>query len=364
MRHPRICTIPGVVRLVRTSGAAAALAGAFVLAAMAQGPPAVPVVVATAAERVLAPVTYFAGTVISRDDARIAAEVAGRLTWVAEVGTAVKRGQLVTRLEATLIRDTLAEREATVLREQARVTFYTQEVKRLAPLVNRKIVTPSNLDQAISNRDVAKGEVAVARARVKLAKEQLARTQIYAPFSGVVTERLKRVGEWAEPGEAVVRLVDSHSLEVQTRVPAETLAFIKAGTVLKLTASPKNGEGHVRTIVPVGDDRSRLYELRLSLEDSAWPAGQTLRVAVPTATPRKVIAVPRDALVLRRNGVSVYRILDDDTAERVGVIPGIAEGAFIEVRNGIHAGDRVVIRGGERLRPGMKVKVLPTAIKP
>ncbi len=332
--------------------------------AAAQSPEAVPVVVAKAEERLLSPVTYFAGTVISRDDARIAAEVAGRLMWVAEVGTAVKQGQLVARLEDTLIRDTLAEREATVLREQARLKFYTQEVKRLAPLVERKIVTPSNLDQAISNRDVAKGEVAVARARVKLAKERLARTQIYAPFTGVVTERLQRVGEWAAPGAAVVRLVDSQSLEVQTRVPAETLAFIRTGTVLKLTASPKNGEGSVRVIVPVGDDRSRLYELRLTVTDSQWPAGQTLRVAVPTAAPRKVVAVPRDALVIRRDGTSVFRIGQDDTAERVVVQPGIAAGPLIEIRNGIEPGDRVVVRGGERLRPGQKVTVLTAESKP
>ncbi len=335
------------------------LAGVTLSAAAQQQPPA-PVVVAEAEERLLAPVTFFPGTVISRDDARLAAEVEGRLVWVAEIGTSVNKGDLVARLDDTLIREALAEHEATVVREEARLKFYTQEVKRLEPLLERKVITPSSLDQAISNRDVAEGEIAVARARAAVAKERLGRTRIHAPFKGVVTERLMQVGEWAESGKAIVRLVNIQSLEVQTRVPASTLAFIKIGTKLKLNASPQQGIGQVRAIVPVGDDRSRLYELRLTPADARWPAGQSLRVAVPTTTPRKVIAIPRDALVLRRDGTSVFRVIEDDIAERVSVITGIAEGEFIEVRNGIRVGDRVVVRGGERLRPGQKVTILPT----
>lgn len=353
------------LRRIRWLGAATVALGlnGVVGAQPATQPPA-PVVVAPAEERLLAPVTFFPGTVISRDDARLAAEVEGRLEWVADIGTSVKRGQSVARLDDVLMRQALAENEAVVVREQARVTLYTQEVERLQPLVERKIVTPSNLDQAISNRRVAESELAVARARVMQANERLDRTNLRAPFDGVVTERFVQAGEWAGSGTAVVRLVDSQSLEVQIRVPAETLAFIKKGSELKLMASPQESTGKVRTIVPVGDDRSRLYELRLTLKGQRWPAGQSVRVQVPTAAPRKVVVVPRDALVLRRDGTSVFRIVDDDIAERVTVTTGIAAGAFIEVSNGISAGDQVVTRGGERLRPGQKVVVLPTSSQP
>ncbi|MFQ5993692.1 MAG: efflux RND transporter periplasmic adaptor subunit [Acidiferrobacterales bacterium] len=349
-------------RAARIAGLTA-LAGAFTPYVAAQAPPTVPVVVAKAEQRVLAPVTYFPGAIISRDDARIAAEVEGRLMWVADVGTTVNKDDIVVRLDDELIRQDLVEQEATVRREKARLKFYTQEVKRLEPLLKRKVITPSNLDQAISNRDVAKGELAVARARVRQTRERLKRTKIHAPFGGVVTERFAQAGEWASEGEAIVRLVDARAIEIQTRVPVSTLAFIKKGTTLTLNASPREGTARVRTIVPVGGDRSRLYELRLTPIDTRWTAGQTVKVAVPTAAPRKVIAVPRDALVIRRDGTSVYRILDDNTAERVSVKPGVAAGAFIEVRNGVRPGDRVVIRGGERLRPKQKVVVIPSTKK-
>jgi RND family efflux transporter MFP subunit len=322
-----------------------------------------PVVVAKAEIRLLAPVTWFPGAVISRDDAKLAAEVEGRLVQVADVGTQVQKGAVVARLDDTLLREQLAESEASVAREQARLAYYTQEVERLRPLVDRKIVTPSNLDQAVSNRDATRGELAAARARVMWAKGQLQRTVIRAPFAGVVTERILQPGEWAESGGAIIRLVNPRALEVQARVPANALGFIREGSELNLMASPERLTAKVRTIVPVGDDRSRLYELRLTLSNAKWPAGQTVRVEVPTAAAREVVAVPRDALVLRRTGTSVFRIRDDDTAERVTVSTGIAAGEFIEVSNGIQPGDRVVIRGGERLRNGQKVKVLITPPK-
>lgn len=329
-----------------------------------EAPPAVPVVVAFAEERLLAPVTPYSGTVISRDDARLAAEVDGRLIWVAEVGSKLKRGQTAARLDDSLLRQEFAEQEATVAREEARLRFFSQEVERLKPLLERKIITPSALDQAISNRDAARGELSVARARVMQTTERLQRTTVAAPFAGVVTERFLQAGERAETGNAIVRLVDPQALEVQARVPASTLQFIRNGMELKLTSGADRAMGRVRTVVPVGDDRSRLYELRLGLDEKDWPAGRSVRVEIPTAAARKVTAVPRDALVLRREGTIVFRVGQDDTAERLTVATGVAAGDFIEVLDGVQPGDRVVVRGGERLRQGQKVSVVQRGAQP
>ena len=143
---------------------------------------------------------------------------------------------------------------------------------------------------------------------------------------------------------------------MQTWVPVAALAFVREGGELALEANPSRTKGRVQAIVPVGDNQSRLYELRLQIDETSWPVGQDVRVAIPTAAARPVTAVPRDALVLRGDGTTVYRITEDGTAERVPVTTGIAEGTLIEV-DGIAPGDRVVIRGGERLRPGQAVTV-------
>jgi RND family efflux transporter MFP subunit len=330
------------------------------LAATAQGqnaaPPPAPVAVELAQMRLLAPVTWYPGTVISRNKARLSAEVAGRLRRVAEVGANLKQGDAVAHIDDTLLKQTLEEHKAAVARERARLKFLNAEVKRLEKLAKQNTATQSQLEEAVANLGVTRSELAASQARVRLTRERLERTTLRAPFSGVVVERLLEPGEWADEGAAVVRLVDPQSLDVQTWVPVQALKFLSADSELRLQANPNNATGKVHTIVPVGDGQSRLYELRLEIEETVWPVGQDLRVAVPTAAPQEVVAINRDALVLRRDGTVVYRINDQNTAERVPVKTGIASGKFIEV-TGIRAGDRVVIRGGERLRPGQKVTI-------
>ena len=352
--------IPSLNPPVRRTAAAllAALLAAPAIAQDAQGPPPAPVVVATAESRLLAPVTWYPGTVISRNQARVAAEVEGRLEWVAEVGAAIAEGDVVARLDDALLRQSLAEDEAAVARERARLTFLDAQVKRVETLVTQKTATRSRMDEAVAERDVARSELSAARARVALTRERLERTRVKAPFGGIVTERMRQGGEWARSGEAVVRIVDAGTLEIQTWIPIAALAFVRQGSELALEANPSKTTGTVRTIVPVGDNRSRLYELRLGIDGRSWPVGQDVRVAVPTAAARAVVAVPRDALVLRRDGAAVFRVDGNGLADRVAVTPGIAEGELIEV-DGIAPGDRVVIRGGERLRPGQPVAVMP-----
>ena len=336
---------------------AASLAALVPRPAFAQGPPPAPVVVATAENRMLAPVTWYPGTVISRNQARIAAEVEGRLEWVAEVGAAIAEGEVVARMDDALLRQSLAENEAAVARESARLTFLDAQVKRLERLVTQNTATRSRLEEAVAERDISRSELRATRARVALTTERLERTRIKAPFGGIVTERVRQGGEWAKSGEVVVRLVDAGALEVQTWIPIAALAFVEEGGELALHVDSGRTSATVRTIVPVGDNRSRLYELRLGVEGRSWPVGQDVRVAIPTAAARAVVAIPRDALVLRRDGAAVYRVDDQGLADRVAVTPGIAQDELIEV-DGIAPGDRVVTRGGERLRPGQPVQVV------
>jgi len=319
--------------------------------------PPSPVSIAIASKQSLAPVAWVSGTVISRKDARIAAEVEGRLLNVADVGTSVQTDDVLAQLDKTFTREILAENHAEAASQKARLDLTNKDVKRLSRLASQNAAARNQLDQAISDRDVASSALASAESRIRQAHERMQRSTIKAPFAGIVSERYLQAGEWAESGSAIVRLVSVNDLEIQVRVPADYLSFIEQGTELQFSHGKQQGAGVIRTLVPVGDDTSRLYELRLVISGNSMRPGHAVRVAVPTADKKTVIAIPRDALVLRRDGIKVFVIDDQNKARAVVVSTGVARDNLIEVIGGIHPGDRVVIRGGERLRPGMQVKI-------
>lgn len=320
-------------------------------------PPAVVLTEARLAE--LAPTVDVPGTVVSRNDARLASEIAARLTWIAEVGTRVAKGEAVARLEATTYRLAKTEAESRVRREEARVRFLRSDVERLERLAERNNTARSQLDQTLSELAVAESEEAIARAQLGLADVAMAMTEIRAPFDGIVTERLRNLGERLNVADVVVRLVDPESIEVVARAPLNAVNYVAMDDELYLHNDFRSGDGTVRAIVPVGTPQSHMFEVRMDVAPETWIVGESVRVSMPTAVPREVLAVPRDALVLRREGSSVFRVDDEQKAEQVQVVTGLGAGELIEVIGELSAGDRIVVRGAERLSTGMTVSVNP-----
>ncbi len=133
--------------------------------------------------------------------------------------------------------------------------------------------------------------------------------------------------------------------------------YIKIGDVLEMHNDFRKSDGTVRTVVPFGNPQSHMFEVRLNVDPELWTVGESVRLSMPTAEAKEVLTVPRDALVLRREGTFVYRIDEELVAEQVGVLTGLGAGDLIEVIGDIKAGDRIVTRGAERLASGMQVQI-------
>src|SRR5688572_31568736 len=170
--------------------------------------------VADARVQSLSSVVQVPGTVVSRDDAELSAEVDGRLLEVAEVGTTVKTGEPVAVIEDEALRLRNQELQAEIRRAEARMEFLANEVSRFATLAKSDLASANQLEQARSEQAVAQGDLDVARARLAQNNDQLARSRLLAPFDGVVVERMLQPGERVVDGGVVVRLVGQHRLEV------------------------------------------------------------------------------------------------------------------------------------------------------
>ena len=341
---------------MKASFAGAALALLLMSTAQAQFGEASPVELSEARVTMMAPTMQVAGTVVSRSDAFLSAEVEGRLIEVADVGSRVEAGAMIARIEDTTLRLRAEELAAEMTRAEARLRFLEAELARFERLAETNLAALSQIQLTRSERDVARSDLAIVRSRLDQMEEQIARTRIIAPFPGMVAERVSQAGERVAVGTRVIRLVNPASLEVVARAPLNYYRYVQPGDELGLDVAGQQLIAPVRTVVSVGDEARHVFELRLDMTESL-PVGQTVRVTIPTANVREVLAVPRDALVLRGDGIAVFIIDEENKARRIRVTTGIGTGDWIEVSGPIKAGDRVVIRGNERLRAGQEVSV-------
>jgi RND family efflux transporter MFP subunit len=347
---------------MKRQGLFAILTTALVAVAAAQsapqssdGPPPVPVVVTTARAENLGASLSATGTVVSRSDARISGEVGGTLAWIAEPGTTVKRGQTVARIDGERLSLALRDNEAALRRLEAQLSLLVTQRTRLQTLGNN-VVSQSQLDEAVSRERMAEQDVEQARVARDRARLDLNRATVRAPFDGIVAERLQRSGEFLAAGTPLLRLVNDRDLEVVARAPMTTADTVSAGAVANLIDGEHKGTGKVRAVIPVGDERSRMVELRIALTDRSWRVGAPVRVEIAPRNLKAVVTVPRDAVILRQGASYVMRVKADNTAERVAVNIGQGYANNVQIDGLLRAGDRVVVRGAERLEPGQTVK--------
>ncbi len=321
-------------------------------AAQQQRPPT-NVVTAFASEEYLAPQLQVPGTVISRNDSRISAEISGRVDSIAEVGTIIEAGQPIAQMDRRLLELQLEENEASMRSLEASLRYQRAEVGRLRELAERNNAPASRVEEAVSNMEVAQQQLVQARVTRDRTQYNLDRTSILAPFTGRVVERLIEPGEYASTGTVVARLVDTDHIEVVAQAPVSVVGYLDGVDSLLVSIGDRLPiEAPIRAIIPVGDQVTRTFEIRVDLAGMDAIIGVPVRVAVPNDDPRQVVAVPRDALVLRAEGTFVYRVSPENTAERLQVQVGAASGDLVEVRGAVVAGDQVVIRGAEFLGPG------------
>lgn len=340
-------------------------AGAFVAAFLAFGvagfsaSPPTTVSVAAVKAVTMSPTFAAPGSVVAMNDAHIAAEVEGKVDKVAEVGDIVKAGDPVAELDLDILRLQYESDEADVVRLRATVRYDDEQALRMNRLVKAQAIATSTRDEVVSTRDGDEAQLAQAIADAAKSKYELDHGAIRAPFPGRVAARLINPGEYATVGKDIVRLVDIDDVEVSVPAPIGVSRYLKPGTSLTMEIEDKPVIGKVRATVPVGDVNSRTIEVRIPIKASDGVVGDAVKVLIPSAPPRNVLAVPRDALVLREDTTYVFRVKKDNTVEHVAVETGTEDGTLVEIKGDVKVGDRIVIRGAERLEVGQQVRVTP-----
>ena len=329
-----------------------------------RGPPA-RVVVAKAVKKMLAPAAEAPGTVISMRDSRIAAEISGKIVFVAEVGDIIQKGDIIARIDPTPARLAVKEQQAQISRLKTRYEFLDDRYKRFSSLGDEFGESENSIAQMKSERDEGYQQLVSAQVALERSEFQLERTSVMAPFAGRIAARNVEIGEFANPGTQIARLVDTDNLEVRSQASANLISTLSPDDNVSVSHGNQTYISKVRAIIPVGDAISRTLELRVSLPPSTDIfVGAPVVVTVPSAKPRPAIAAHRDSLHYGPDGISVYKISSRQTASKIPVELGLADGDLIEIIGDIAPGDELVVRGGERLRPGQTVEIINNTAGP
>jgi len=327
---------------------------------IAQGMPPAFVHIVKAEQRELAPTAWTTGHIISRNDAQLSVEVSGRIKQLVDIGTQTQKGDIIAKIDDSPLMIERQEAKASVRKAEANLEFLQAEVKRKSQLSKQNLSALTDFEKTKSERDIAIGELAVNKARLARIEKDIEFSQLTAPFNGLVVERLASIGEYVTSGSSIVRLIESDHLEAAVYAPITSYQFVQRGDSIKVKSAIGTTEALIKDIVQAADNQSQLMEIRIDLSTLNWPAGLNIQAAIPTAAKMKTLAIPRDALILRRGMTQVFRVKPDNTAEMLMIETGIANEEWIQVIGDLQIGDQVVVRGGERLQPGQSVMIKPS----
>jgi RND family efflux transporter MFP subunit len=364
-------------------------------------PPPRPVRVFAAAEERVARTVVATGTLAAEDQVVVGTKVPGRLAEIAvDMGTRVRRGDVVARLDASDYRlrveqadaalqqarvrlglppagtDERVNPEQTSIVRQARAVLEEARLTRdrAARLVEQELIARAQFDTAEANLKVAEGRyhdaleevrtrqalLAQRRSELELARQQLADTAMVTPIDGAVAVKQASVGEYLAAGAPVATVVRLHPLRLRMNVPEREAAGVRVGQAVRLTleGDPVAYQGRVVRLSPIVQEQNRTLSVEAEVpnERALLRPGAFARAEIVSEASQPVIRVPADTIVTFA-GIEKVLVVRQGTIAELRVQTGRRTGDTVEIVSGLRAGEEIV-RAPGNLSAGQAVTVL------
>lgn len=278
-------------------------------------------------------------------------------------GETARRGDLLVKLDDTAIKDSLSSAEEAVRASGQSAEGAERQYQRLKALQAQGMTSLQAMEDAEVRRNVAQSELVAAQARVASARQQLERTEVRAPFDGVVSARKVSAGDTAGIGKELIQVIDPSSLRFDGLVAAEQVAALRVGQTVAIRVQGREGQpllGRLRRIDAVAQPVTRQVAVivEFGAEGGRLPQGLIPglyaegTVEVPVT---KVLALPETAVMRDGEKAFVWRLVDGAVQRQaVEVKPRDVRTGLVVVGAGLSMGDQVLRSPGSKLTEGQR----------
>ena len=325
-------------------------------------PQAVPVTVSAVREIQLDRSLPIVGTLFAKDSATVAAEVEGRVEkTLAEFGDRVKAEQEIALVDTDTYAALANLAAARIQQAKAAEVAANHELQRQQELRRSGVASPADYDAAVAAADEARAAVKAAEANEAVARLNLERSRIRAPFEGAVAERIASAGDFVKSGAPLFRLVNDAVLKFIVQAPESYAPQVVKDLPVYFTVDAYPGrrfEGRVFLISPQVNLATRMFDFGALVPnpDRALKAGTFARGELVLQRGVPTLLVPLDALVVG-SGVTRVFVLTNGVASSRVVRTGRTVGEDQEVLEGLRVGEKVVTTGQGKLVEGTPVRI-------
>ncbi|MBT8139724.1 MAG: efflux RND transporter periplasmic adaptor subunit [Gammaproteobacteria bacterium] len=307
------------------------------------------------------------GTVTSPSNSTLSTSTSGLVESIyVEEGAIVEAEAVLLELDAKLVELQLKNMQAKYKQEKIAMQDAERRRDEAKTLFAQKSFSKSSLHLLESEVAEKQAVLQQAAANMELQKQILSRHRLKAPFAGVVSKKYIEQGEWLAEGDGAFELVATKNLRADFYVAEDYFSKIKEDSLVQIWSNANREnfyQGHISAIVSVLDPVTRTFLLRVKIDKTSREIvpGMSVNALLQVPTGRHGIVVPKDALLRYPDGrVIVWTVSKNNeawtVAERV-VKTGESFGANVEVREGLTAGEQVVVRGNESLQNGQSVQL-------
>lgn len=299
------------------------------------------------------------GQIAPWHEAQISARVAGLpLVHVrVDVGDRVKSGDLLARFDDRTVRAELAQAQASLAQAAANARQALANRDRALKLRPDGAVSEERMQQLETELDAAEAQRALATAQVTAQEVRLQDCEVRAVDDGVISARTASLGQVAQVGGELFRLIRRERLEWRAELTAEQVSQVSIGQAASLSLPDgSTAQGQVRQISPALNDNLRLGIAYVDIKPGSGARAAMYASGSIVVAQSPAIAVPSEAVVLRDGRSSVFLVSQEDTVTQIAVEVGRRTRNLVEIRGTLKEGDRVAVRGAGFLNEGDRIK--------